>query len=395
MSGEDKQRIADEIKLLNKLDQTHIIELIKVWHNQQKEEFIMITELMSCSLKEYLRQHKENLCMVVVKKWAKSILEGLYYLHSLNPPVIHRDLKCDNIFISASSGTIKLGDLGFSTELINSYKQSQVGTAYFMAPEMFEEDYEMGVDIYSFGMCMLEICTHSTPYSECKNYGAIYKKKVSTGQKPLAFYRIVNRKLKDFIEACIGPKQTRPKANELLMHEFFSSPDTPDSYKPIEILDEADVQIQKGPVVREIVSVSAERNQKDESILDIELVVKDQDNEQNLVQFQFYTHEEVPEQLVEELSGQMQLTSESIPLLLQAIESKLTERKIVTISIIVAIENDLFTEKKSIEIDFDLDADSPLEVASELVNEMQLDVNERFNIALLIEQKIRGLKHNK
>ena len=48
-----------------------------------------------------------------------------------------------------------------------------------MAPELYEEDYNELVDIYSFGMCILEMITCEYPYSECKNPAQIYKKVTS------------------------------------------------------------------------------------------------------------------------------------------------------------------------------------------------------------------------
>lgn len=45
-----------------------------------------------------------------------------------------------------------------------------------MAPEVYDEDYNELVDIYSFGMCMLEMATFEYPYCECKNNAQIYKK---------------------------------------------------------------------------------------------------------------------------------------------------------------------------------------------------------------------------
>lgn len=50
------------------------------------------------------------------------------------------------------------------------------GTPEFMAPELYDEEYNELVDIYSFGMCMLELATCEYPYSECKNPAQIYKK---------------------------------------------------------------------------------------------------------------------------------------------------------------------------------------------------------------------------
>lgn len=45
-----------------------------------------------------------------------------------------------------------------------------------MAPEMYEEHYDESVDVYAFGMCMLEMITGEYPYSECNNAGQIYRK---------------------------------------------------------------------------------------------------------------------------------------------------------------------------------------------------------------------------
>ena len=53
------------------------------------------------------------------------------------------------------------------------------GTPEFMAPELYEEDYNELVDIYAFGMCLLELVTLEYPYMECSNAAQIYKKVVS------------------------------------------------------------------------------------------------------------------------------------------------------------------------------------------------------------------------
>ena len=59
----------------------------------------------------------------VAKKWCRQILQGLNYLHSFKPPVIHRDIKCDNIFINGATGVVKIGDLGLSTVRNASHAQ--------------------------------------------------------------------------------------------------------------------------------------------------------------------------------------------------------------------------------------------------------------------------------
>jgi serine/threonine protein kinase len=53
------------------------------------------------------------------------------------------------------------------------------GTPEFMAPELYEEEYNELVDIYAFGMCLLELVTVEYPYVECANAAQIYKKVTS------------------------------------------------------------------------------------------------------------------------------------------------------------------------------------------------------------------------
>lgn len=54
-----------------------------------------------------------------------------------------------------------------------------VGTPEFMAPEVYAEEYNELVDIYSFGMCVLEMVTFEYPYSECSHPVQIYKRVIS------------------------------------------------------------------------------------------------------------------------------------------------------------------------------------------------------------------------
>jgi len=63
----------------------------------------------------------------VLANWCRQILKGLHFLHTRSPPVIHRDLKCDNIFITGTTGTVKIGDLGLATLKNKSFAKSVIG----------------------------------------------------------------------------------------------------------------------------------------------------------------------------------------------------------------------------------------------------------------------------
>ncbi|MBA0841926.1 hypothetical protein Goarm_001778, partial [Gossypium armourianum] len=219
---EDLERLYSEVRLLKSLKHSNIVRFYNSWIDDKKKTVNIITELFtSGSLRQYRKKHKK-VDMKAVKSWARQVLAGLIYLHSHDPPIIHRDLKCDNIFINGNQGEVKIGDLGLATVLEQSNAKSVIGTPEFMAPELYDESYNELVDIYSFGMCMLEMVTFEYPYSECRNSAQIYKK-VSSGIKPAALSKVKDQEMKLFIEKCLVPVPQRLSAKELLMDPFLQA----------------------------------------------------------------------------------------------------------------------------------------------------------------------------
>ncbi|XP_054825803.1 serine/threonine-protein kinase WNK8 [Prosopis cineraria] len=221
-SPQQLERLYSEVHLLKSLKHGNIIKFYNSWVDDTNKTINMITELfISGSLRRYRRMHK-NVELKAIKNWARQILRGLCYLHSLDPPIIHRDLKCDNIFINGNTGEVKIGDLGLATVLQQPTARSVIGTPEFMAPELYEEEYNELVDVYSFGMCMLEMITCEYPYSECKNQAQIYKK-VTSGIKPAALGKVNDPQVKQFIEKCLVPASMRVPASELLKDPFLAT----------------------------------------------------------------------------------------------------------------------------------------------------------------------------
>ena len=222
----ERNRIINEVRLLERLHHQNIISFHGSWVNRERQEINFVTEILSSgTLKSFIKK-VQVIRWKIAKRWAVQILHGLAYLHSQDPPVIHRDLKCENIFINGTSGDLRIGDLGLSTVHRNGKVLSVLGTPEFMAPDMYEETpYDEKVDIYAFGMCMLEIFTKEIPYSECKNPAQIYKK-VSAGEPPEVLTRLESRHARDFVMLCLGyrdenGKYIRPSADELLKHSFL------------------------------------------------------------------------------------------------------------------------------------------------------------------------------
>jgi len=87
-----------------------------------------------------------------------------------------------------------------------------------MAPEVFESKYGINADIYSFGMCLLEMITLEKPYKECETIWKIYTF-ATQGILPKALNRIYSEKIKEFIKSCLKKENERPTANDLLNSE--------------------------------------------------------------------------------------------------------------------------------------------------------------------------------
>ncbi|XP_067126815.1 uncharacterized protein [Centruroides vittatus] len=223
LNKSERQRFREEAEMLKGLQHPNIVRFFDYWEvNTAKRKYlVLITELMtSGTLKTYLRRFKK-INLKVLKSWCRQILKGLNFLHSRSPPIIHRDLKCDNIFITGTTGSVKIGDLGLATLKNRSFAKSVIGTPEFMAPEMYEEHYDESVDVYAFGMCMLELATSEYPYSECSGPAQIYKK-VTSGVPPQSFDRIETTELKEIIGMCIRvKKEERPSVKDLLQLDFF------------------------------------------------------------------------------------------------------------------------------------------------------------------------------
>ncbi|XP_048504451.1 probable serine/threonine-protein kinase WNK5 isoform X4 [Beta vulgaris subsp. vulgaris] len=222
-SPEQLERLYSEVHLLSTLNHDSIIRFYTSWINTNQRTFNFITELFtSGTLRQYRRTYR-RVDIQAIKSWSRQILQGLVYLHGHDPPVIHRDLKCDNIFVNGHVGQVKIGDLGLAALLKGSKTaHSIIGTPEFMAPELYEEDYNELVDVYSFGMCLIEMFTLEYPYSECANPAQIYKK-VTSGKLPKALHRVQDKEAQRFIRKCLAPKSERLSASDLLLDPFLSS----------------------------------------------------------------------------------------------------------------------------------------------------------------------------
>ena len=115
------------------------------------------------SLWSVLQNHEINLNWEDRKKIALDTAKGVFYLHSFNPPILHRDLKSLNLLLDDSFRT-KLIDFGWTRKL-DIKMTGKIGTYQWMAPEVISnQNYTEKADVFSFGIILWEIASREPPY---------------------------------------------------------------------------------------------------------------------------------------------------------------------------------------------------------------------------------------
>lgn len=147
----------------------------------------------------------------------RDVASGLSWLHNMNPPVIHQDIKPDNVMIG-DNGDFMITDFGVSTHLKSTLRKSMsaafssAGTIAYMAPERFGKDNTpiMANDIYSLGATVFEMLTGDTPFG---NDGGLVQKKGADVPELKGEY---SSQLKKVISKCLRTNAwERPTAEQL------------------------------------------------------------------------------------------------------------------------------------------------------------------------------------
>jgi WNK lysine deficient protein kinase len=158
MKNTEFKTISQEIKSMKHMNHANIINCISSWYNKMKKEVVIITEILcGGSIKKHLiKIHNPRL--KVIKIWIKQILQGLKYLHNeVDPPLIHRDIKSENIFLDGTNGTVKLGDLRLSVHPKKMNSKIKIGSEADYEGEISNGKLSTLSDIYSLGIFIIEI----------------------------------------------------------------------------------------------------------------------------------------------------------------------------------------------------------------------------------------------
>ena len=150
------------------------------------------------------------------------VAEGLAYLHAKLPPVIHQDIKPDNILINDENGYM-ITDFGISTRIRSTLRRNQGqelsgGTLAYMGPERFGPSPTpiMASDIWSLGATMYELLTGLPPYGDL---GGLLQK--NGADIPLINNEEYSQELKEIVYKCLALNTwDRPTARQIADYAF-------------------------------------------------------------------------------------------------------------------------------------------------------------------------------
>ncbi|OWZ03264.1 TKL protein kinase [Phytophthora megakarya] len=163
------QDFVDEIKMVARFDHPNIVQFVGAAWSIEANIQALFEYMENGDLRTYLSASYLPRYWTSTKfQLAIDAIEALIYVHSFDPPLVHRDLKSRNVLISAEMHA-KLTDFGTTRYRSKDGTMTVgVGTGRWLAPEIISgsTDYDQSADIFSFGVLLTEIDTHNLPYHD-------------------------------------------------------------------------------------------------------------------------------------------------------------------------------------------------------------------------------------
>ncbi|KAH7404630.1 hypothetical protein KP509_15G035400 [Ceratopteris richardii] len=155
---EDEAAFDNEIKVLSKLNNPRLVRLLGFCHDSNRGKLLVVELMQNGNLHAMLHQRPEPMPWPKRVNVALQTARALCYIHSVSPPLIHRDIKSSNILID-SHGNAKLGDFGLALWFqASSTSIPPAGTLGYLDPEYTTPDMlSTKIDVFSFGILLLEI----------------------------------------------------------------------------------------------------------------------------------------------------------------------------------------------------------------------------------------------
>jgi len=159
----------------------------------------------------------------VIARYMGNMLRGLNFLHTRDPPVLHRDIKGANILVGLDR-MVKLADFGCSKRSNGTMVQTLRGSVPWMAPEVMREaEYGRKADIWSIGCVVIEMVTAALPWGRFDNFLAAMVRIAMSDETPPVPANVSNL-CHSVIDICTRrTPEERPSASQLLRHDFVAA----------------------------------------------------------------------------------------------------------------------------------------------------------------------------
>lgn len=154
------QMFEREAQLLMKINHAQIAKVFDHF-SENGRDYLLLEYIPGLTLREFIKRNGAQ-SEPKVLDWTKQITAILQYLHSQNPPIIHRDLTPDNLIITPA-GRIVLIDFGAANQFLGTATGTIIGKQFYIAPEQFRGKAEPASDIYSLGASMYFLLTGRDP----------------------------------------------------------------------------------------------------------------------------------------------------------------------------------------------------------------------------------------
>jgi serine/threonine protein kinase len=160
----EREDAVNEVRVLASIKHRNILRYCEAF--LEGSNLYIVTEYakggdLHGKIKRYTKKRK-SLAEKTIWTYLLQLCSGLDTLHKIN--IMHRDLKPKNIFLTAHN-QIRLGDLGCAKIMKAGMARTQIGTPYYMSPEIWEHKaYNAASDMWALGCIVFEMCSGRPPF---------------------------------------------------------------------------------------------------------------------------------------------------------------------------------------------------------------------------------------
>jgi hypothetical protein len=160
IKGRAIDHIRQEAHLLKSLDHPKVVKYMDLF-TEGSRAYLVMERVDGTSLSNIV-ERKGPMSSEQVLSLANEMCEILQYLHSQNPPVVHRDFTPENLML-CNDGHIKLIDFNVAQRFESNSTRTVVGKHAYVPPEQFRGFPTPQSDIYAFGATLYFLLTGEEP----------------------------------------------------------------------------------------------------------------------------------------------------------------------------------------------------------------------------------------